>query len=201
MIKRLFVLLATLVGTLSLWAQTPRQVLDQTASVLSSYPSSTVKFQASLGKKGNTSGTLTVQGRKFHLNTPEALAWFDGKTLWTLMRSSNEVNVTTPSAAEIQSMNPYYFINLYKKDYDLSMKPEGNKRVVTLSAQKRQSIQTMVITVDSRTSLPSKVVMTSPRGTVTTINISNIKGGKKMADSAFTFNPKDYPKAQIIDLR
>lgn len=199
--KRLyFFSVILLLAATSLCAQTAKSVLDKTASVLSSYPSCSAAFTATMGQ-GTTSGNITLQGRKFYVSGNEALVWFDGQTQWMLLRSTNEVNVTTPSAQELQRMNPYTFLNLYKSGYDLSLKTVGSNHIVTLTAQKRQGIKTMEVTINKSSHLPSRVVMTTQKGSQSTISISHIKKGKKLPDSAFRFNQKDHPKATIVDLR
>lgn len=182
-------------------AQTAKSVLDKTASTLSSYPSVTANFHAALGGRGGTTGTITLQGRKFFVQGAEALVWFDGQTQWMLLPSTNEVNITTPTPQELQQMNPYYFLNLYKSGYDLTLRTEGPYDIVTMKAQRKAGIKEMEVTIQRSTHLPARVKMTSQRGTVSTIAISNIHRGKRLPDSRFQFRQKEYPKAQIIDLR
>lgn len=198
---RLFTLiLAALLSLGAGAADTAKGVLDKTAKKLSSYPSCQAQFTATMNGR-STSGSITIQGRKFVAVMPETTVWFDGVTMWTLIKSTNEVNVTTPTAAELQRMNPYYFLNLYKSGYDLSLATRGGQHVVSLKATKKQSMKSMEVSVDKSTYLPTSVVMTSQRGTQTTVSISNIKKGKKAPDATFRFNKKDHPKAQVIDLR
>lgn len=189
-------------ASLGLSAATPsaKSVLDKTANILASYPSCTAAFTAS-ATQGSTSGTITIQGRKFFVKSPESLVWFDGTTQWMMLTGSKEVNVTTPTPAELQQMNPYYFLNLYKSGFDLKMRIEGANYVVTMTSQKKKGVKQMEVTINQKTSLPSRVVMTSQRGSKTIVNISSIKKGKKQPDTLFRFNKKEHPKVQVIDLR
>lgn len=188
--------------SLSLHAADPtaKSVLDKTSGILAAYPSCSASFTAS-APQGTTSGTITIQGRKFIAKSSEALVWFDGATQWMMLTGSKEVNVTTPTAAELQQMNPYYFLNLYKSGFDLKMRSEGANYVVTMTSQKKKGVKQMEVTINQKTYLPSRVVMTSQRGSKTTVNISNLKKGKKLSDSTFRFNKKEHPKVQVIDLR
>ena len=199
---RLFILLIFACASLGLSAATPsaKSVLDKTSGILTSYPSCTASFTAT-ATQGSTSGTITVQGRKFFVKSPESLVWFDGTTQWMMLTGSKEVNVTTPTAAELQQMNPYYFLNLYKSGFDLKMRSEGANYVVTMTSQKKKGLKQMEVTINQKTYLPSRVVMTSQRGSKTTVTISNIKKGKKQSENLFRFNKKEHPKVQVIDLR
>ena len=57
----------------------------------------------------------------------------------------------------------------------------------------------MYITVNKSTYVPTQVKMRQSSGW-TTIKISNFKA-TKLSDSMFRFNSKDYPHAEVIDLR
>ena len=97
-------------------------------------------------------------------------------------------------------MNPYKFITIYKTGYDLSMKSVGNSYQIHMTAQNKQrSLQELYITINKRTYNPSNVRMLQGKNW-TIINISNFKANN-LSNDIFSFNSKDYPKAEIIDLR
>ncbi len=177
-----------------------KKILDKTASVVSKKSGVQASFQISNGKIGHTSGTIAVKGSKFNARTPQATVWFDGKTQWTYMKNTDEVNVTTPTKAQQLQMNPLTFINLYKKGYTLSVKTVDGKHEVHMKAQsKSSSIQEMYIVISKTTNIPSQVRMRQ-KDAWTTVNISNFKATPQ-SDAIFTFNKKDFPSAEIVDLR
>ena len=89
------------------------------------------------------------QGRKFQATTPQGIVWFDGKTQWTYVKQNGEVNISNPTAAELQAINPYNFINLYKKGYKAELKDVGKLYQIHLVATSaKQSIGEMFIRVD-----------------------------------------------------
>ena len=129
--KRLLNLLALLLLLcLHTNAQTARQVLDKTAAALSNEGGITASFTI----KGGPSGTISVKGRKFQATTPQGIVWFDGKTQWTYVKQNGEVNISNPTAAELQAINPYNFINLYKKGYKAELKDVGKLYQIHLVA-------------------------------------------------------------------
>ena len=80
------------------------------------------------------------------------------------------------------------------------MTKKGGSYEVHLKADSKKSgIQEMYIVVNQKTSVPSQVRMKQQKGW-TTIDISNFKQAK-LSDSTFRFNSKDFPDAEIIDLR
>lgn len=177
-----------------------RKILDKTAAVVGKKSGAQANFQIANSKIGNTSGTIAIKGNKFNARTPQATVWFNGKTQWTYMKNTDEVNVTTPTQAQQTQMNPLTFINLYKTGFKLSVKTVSGKYEVRLQAEnKSRSIQEMYIVIDPKTYVPTQVRMRQ-KDNWTTINISNFKAVSQ-SDNIFTFNKKDFPSAEIVDLR
>ncbi|MGM9734542.1 MAG: LolA-like putative outer membrane lipoprotein chaperone [Prevotella sp.] len=199
--KRILNILVMLAVTIcSANAQTAKQVLDKTAAVLSNKGGVTANFSITGKNIGTTSGKISVKGRMFHATTPQAMVWFNGKTQWTYMKSQQEVNVSNPTEAELQAINPYNFINIYKKGYSYTMKTVGAGYEVHLKAtDAKRQIQEMYITVNKSTYAPSQVKMRQGKKW-TTINVSSLKKAN-LSNSVFTFPSKDYPNAEVIDLR
>ena len=176
------------------------RILDKTAGVIGRKGGASANFSVSGKSLGATSGTIAIKGNKFYANTPKTTVWFNGKTQWTYMNTTNEVNVTNPNEAKQAQMNPYKFITIYKTGYNLSMKSVGNSYQIHMAAQNKQrSLQELYITINKRTYNPSNVRMLQGKNW-TIINISNFKANN-LSNDIFSFNSKDYPKAEIIDLR
>lgn len=203
-------LAALLSASIPAEAQTAKSVLDKTAAKLRNSGGLQATFEATTFKgttqTGQTTGSIFVQGNKFQVNSTELSVWFDGKTQWSLLKSSNEVNVSTPSAEEIQEMNPYAFVNLYKKGYQLSLTEttyKGNAcyEARLLAQDKSASIQEMRITIGKTNYLPQSVRIRQGSNGWTRIRINSLKTGKKWNEDFFRFNPKDYPDTEVIDLR
>ena len=129
--KICFLIAATLISAAT-FAQTAKSVLDKAAANITVKSGVQAKFKMT-GSMGNTSGTIAIKGRKFHATTPQAIVWFDGKTQWTYMKNNDEVNVTTPTESQLQAINPYNFINLYKNGYDATLNSSGKDYVVHLT--------------------------------------------------------------------
>lgn len=177
-----------------------RAILDKTSKVIGHKSGVSAAFTLNNPITGNVSGTIAVKGGKFNARTPQAIVWFNGKTQWTYMKKNNEVNISIPTQAQQQMMNPYTFINVYKTGYKMSSTKAGGSYEVHLVAQnQKRSIQEMYVTVNSKTYVPSRVKM-KHNGRWYTVTISNFSA-KKLPDSLFAFNSKDYPSAEVIDLR
>ena len=134
-----FAMTLLLAAATTAYSQTAQSVLDKAASVINAKNGVEANFKMT-GGMGNVSGTISVKGRKFQATTPVATMWFDGKTLWTYMKKNEEVNVTTPNETQLQKINPYNFINLYKEGYDITMNKNDKSYTVHLTAQKAGKI-------------------------------------------------------------
>lgn len=184
---------------LSVSAQTAKSVLDKAAATVTMKDGVKADFKMT-GSMGSTSGTIIIKGKKFHATTPQASVWFDGKTQWTYMKDNDEVNIVNPTEAQLQTINPYNFLNLYKKGYNATLNSNGNNHVVHLTASTASNkIRELFITIDKKTNHPTQVKLLQGKKW-TIFDISNLK--KQSAnDAMFRFNAKDFPHAEIIDLR
>ena len=196
--KICLLLVMSLISQLS-FGQSARAILDKVAATLSNKGGVTATFHMSNKGIGSVSGNISSKGRKFHAVTPQAVTWFDGKTQWTYLKRNGEVSVSSPNEAQMQAINPYSFINIYKKGYALTRREKGNNYEVTLKATGRQKIQKMVIVANKRTYTPSTIKLCQ-NGQWTIFTISKFRRAS-LSDSHFRFNAKDYPKAEVIDLR
>lgn len=195
--------------TLSATAQTARQVLDQTAAKLKAAGGIEATFEGTQFKgtteTGQASGTIQVQGQKLKINTPALTTWFDGRTQWTLMSGSDEVNVSKPTAEELQQINPYHFVNLYKRGYDLRLAPTtyGGKACheVRLTAQdKGNKAQLIILVIDKQTMMPRSIRIKDNRGNWNRVRVNQIHTGKRWSDANFKFDPATHPGIEVIDL-
>ena len=197
--KKICFLITAAMLCVATYAQTATSVLDKAAATVTMKEGVKADFKMS-GSMGSTSGTIIIKGKKFHATTPQASVWFDGKTQWTYMKDNDEVNVSNPNESQLQAINPYNFINLYKKGYKSTLNSSGNSHVVHLTASSAdRKIKELFITVDKKTYHPTQVKLLQGKKW-TIFDITNLKK-QATTDAEFRFNAKDFPHAEIIDLR
>ena len=144
--KKIVFSMTMLLATAASYAQTATQVLDKTAQKLTAKTGVKADFKATT-PQGSITGTIAVKGNKFMATTQHTKVWFDGKTQWTYMSRNDEVNVSSPKDSELQSLNPYNFIKMYKKGYKSTMRKDGNNYVVHLTAElSAKKVQELFIT-------------------------------------------------------
>ena len=198
--KKISFLIIAMLLCLGSSAENAKKILDKAAATVSNPNGVQANFEMRSKHFGNTSGTISIKGKKFHASTPQAIIWFDGKTQWTYMKQNDEVNISNPSEAELQAINPYNFINIYKKGFKLSAKEVNNSYEVHLKAtDKKRKIQEMYIIVDKNSYRPTHINM-QQNGKWSVLLISGLKA-TNLSDGLFQFDTKDFPQAEIIDLR
>ena len=197
--KKICFLITAMLMSVATYGQTAKSVLDKAAATVSAKEGIRANFRMS-GTHGNTKGSIAIKGRKFYATTPQATVWFDGKTQWTYMKNNDEVNVANPTESQLQAINPYNFINLYKKGYNYTLNKSGNDYVVHLTASNPQTkIKEMFISVDKKSYHPTQIKML--QGNKWTIFYITDLRKEALPDSQFRFNAKDFPTAEVIDLR
>ena len=209
-IKHIFLILLCACTLLPVQAQKAQDIQHKTAGKLKNSGGIEAVFEATAFKgtkeTGSASGTIKVKGNKFKIESNSLTTWFDGKTQWTLLAGSDEVNVSTPTAAELQAINPYSFINIYKKGYTATLTKasyEGKSvhEVRLVATSKKSSMQKILLTIDPTTLMPLSVRFKNAKGDWTRIRVRSIKTGRKFADAVFTFDAKQHPGIEIIDVR
>ena len=197
--KKICFLITAMLLSVATYGQTAKSVLDKAAANVSAKEGIRANFKMT-GSHGNTSGQIAVKGRKFYATTPMATVWFDGKTQWTYMKNNDEVNISNPTEAQLQAINPYNFINLYKKGYKATLNSSGNSHVVHLTATSpERKINELFITIDKKSYHPTQVKLLQGKKW-TVFDITDLKK-QSTPDSEFRFNAKDFPQAEVIDLR
>lgn len=195
---------------MSTHAQTAIQIMDQTAAKLKSSGGIQASFTATQFKGAtegeSVKGKIDIMDKCFYMNSPQMSSWFDGKTQWTMIAGSGEVNVLTPTAQELQQMNPYQFIDLYKSGYKASVSNYNyngkNCHNIRLVAKKKgKDIQEMRVVIDKNTHLPYSIRILQKNGDWLRLRVSDIKTGKNWDKGHFQFSPKDHPNIEVIDLR
>ena len=197
--KRIGIIMVAALMSMGSFAQSAKAVLDKAAATITAQSGVKANFKMTTAN-GSTSGTIAIKGKKFYATTPQAKVWFDGKTQWTYLKNNDEVNVSNPTEAQLQAINPYNFINIYKRGYTYTMNTAGSDYVIHLMASNAdRKIKELFISVNKKSYQPKQVKMLQGKKW-TTFDINSIKK-ENIPDSQFRFNAKDFPKAEVIDLR
>lgn len=184
-------------------------ILDKTSAQLKTNKGIQADFVLETIQNGVNSnsfkGSICLSGNKFKISMPQMLIWHDGKNLWTMMQGSDEVNLSTPTPKELQSINPYAFIDLYKNGYKASMNEIRYQNVscyeVILNAKSTQkNIEQMQLIID-KTNFRLLFIKLNIQNTWYTFKVQNYKFNQNLSASFFQFPRHLYPDVEVIDLR
>lgn len=214
MMKNLFFVYICLFGlALPLSAQKldAQDILDRTATAFRQaggiQADFTVQTYAKGTLQGSSVGTIRLKGEKFLLDADGVKTWFDGRTQWSYLTNSDEVNVSEPTPEELQSINPYALLSIYKQGYHMKLGKTdvyGGKpayEVILTASDRKKDLQCVIIYVTKDTFQPLCISMTQKGGNSVAIRITSYKAGESYNDHLFTFDKKAYPTAEVIDLR
>jgi outer membrane lipoprotein-sorting protein len=200
--KRTYLLVLILFLSVSLSAQKDKQareILDKTTNALQQAGG----IRATFGGTGN--GTLLLKGNQFYLNSGGIQSWFDGKTQWSYLESSEEVNVSNPTPEELQTINPYALLSIYKNGYNYKYagtKSRNGKQgfEVILTPENKQDITSITLFV-SQTYQPLYIKVEQSNKSANEIIVTSYQTNQPLDNATFKFDKKKFPNAEVIDLR
>jgi outer membrane lipoprotein-sorting protein len=187
-------------------------ILDKVSATFKTYKTVTANFNLTITNaankvEGSRSGVIYMKGPKYRVNISGQEIYSDGANIWTYDKSANEVQLTKFDAASNTITPQKMFTDFYDKDFLYKLngeKKEGGKVIQEIELtpiDKTKPFFKVLVYVDKATSniVSSKVF--EKNGNHYIYKITSMKPNTTLPDSLFTFDPKKYPKAEIIDLR
>lgn len=178
-------------------------LMDNAAAAIDTAPALDIDFTI-LGETPMKSKLLIAKAA-FAMTSPLVNVWFDGKTQWTFLKESGEVNITEPTAAELMESNPFSIIRYYATKYKARRLENRNgcERVelTPLETNRSASIRRAILSFTTGTYLPAAADITFTNGSVLRASVEKCTRVKKQPLSAFRYDSKKHPAKEIIDLR
>jgi len=156
--------------------------------------------------KENMEGDITVSGNKFRLKMSGQEVINNGSTIWTYMKSENEVNISE-SDPEEQDMSPNRIFNMYKKGYKYAY--VGDEKVggevcnvIELSPEdKSNPIFKVRMNISKKDNSVKSWKMFKNNGNRYTFTIKNFTPNVPVDANTFAFDKAKYKGVKVIDLR
>lgn len=200
--KRLFIAILSAVAAIVMMAQTPGALLDKCVAATNASGGVTAKYSITTAQ-GTSQGSLAMQGAKFRIISSEAKCWYDGTTQWSWSPVTEEVNITTPTADDLQLTNPLAAVKHFKASFNMkkAKAKTANTQVIKLTPKKKDNIKTLWLYFDEKTSLLRTARFEMSDKSVYVIKITDYKH-KSLPASTFTFDKSQVPAGtQVVDLR
>ncbi len=196
--KQLF-FLCLLVAQLTM-AENAKAVLDKASARFMEAGNVKIGFQITTG--GNTStGYINIAEKKFFCDMGGICVWFDGTTMWNYVKATEEVNISTPSPRNVERMNPYFFLSMYKNGYTCKMgKSTKTYYEVIMNGNSKTAFSTVTVRISKKDYSPLYTKTVTKKNTME-ITVNSYLPNQKFDAASFRFNPKEFPNAEVIDLR
>ena len=191
------------------YAQDAMKVLDITADRIQKAGNVKIEYKAAIfagaTEKVSTSGTMWLQQSKIKLEAEGITTWYNGKTRWCYIHDSNEVNIDEPSKKEMAAMNPYTFMNIYKKGFKMTVKEtvlrgEAVYEVYLKARYAKMDVKEVYVDIRKSDYQPL-CVRVREDDDWQRVSVLSFQGNLQLSDDFFTFPEKDYPNVLINDMR
>ena len=201
--KRIISAVFMTLATILVFAQAPSVMLDKCVAAINAGGGATASYSIT-SNQGTSKGTIAMQGNKFRVISSDAKCWYDGKTQWSWSPLTGEVNITSPTADELQMTNPIAAANHFKTNFTMkkAKAKTANTYVIKLTPKnKKDNIKTLWLYFDEKTSLLRTARYEMNDKSVYTVRITDYKH-KSLPASTFTFDKSQVPAGtQVVDLR
>ena len=207
--KRYIIYTLLLISSLPLFADDAMKVLDIAADRIRKAGDIEIEYKASIfsgaTEKASATGTMWLRDNQMKLDAEGMTTWYDGKTRWCYVPTSNEVNIDEPSKKEMAAMNPYTFMGIYKKGFKMTVKEtvlRGEAVYEVYLKARYAKMDVKEIYVDIRKSdYQPLCIRVRESNDWQRVSITNFKSNLKFENEFFTFPTNDYPNVLINDMR
>lgn len=202
-------ILFALLFTGTLYAQNNAQgLLKKTLDKMSSYKNFKSDLTYSMVNKQNNihekkTGTILVEGDKFRIEIMGQIIISDGKDMWTVIKDSKEVMLSTLDPNDPSNVSPTKILEEYS-DYKAKFERGQRKRTLKtllLTSKKKAAFDKVTIVIDASRFLVKQFSLYDNDGNVFTYDIYNFKANINFPKDTFTYNPREFPGYELEDMR
>lgn len=151
-------------------------------------------------------GVADIKNDKYMISIMGADTYFDGKTRYTFLKDSEELNISEPEDEENELSNPAKIFSLYKNGFTYSLVKEYRKDGVNIvnielipTEEKEYSKVLLVINKDNNRIISFTSLGKDSNDVV--LKITKLDTSHSFNDSYFVFDTKSHPNVEVIDMR
>lgn len=156
--------------------------------------------------KQSKKGTFYMKGQKYRVTLGDQEIICDNKTVWTYLKSANEVQVSNYNPNE-QTISPTkLFTSFYDKEY--RYRYTGTKKfsgktvdmIELLPVNSSKQFSKVELAVDKSSTIVGGNVF-EKNGNQYRYEVSGFTPNATVSDALFTFSSKEHPGVEVVDLR
>lgn len=189
-------------------------ILDKLSAKHKAYKTITVDFEVKLKGEGineTIKGKAYRQGDKYAYDTEDYQVVCDGRTVWTFVKSDNQVTITSANEDEEEEgemLNPTKLLTIWEEGFKYQLigtKTIGGKKVKEIKLfpkdPKKVKFHTISIFVDDVKNEIVSLKIKGRDGVTMDYNLKKMVGDSPISASKFKFDTSKHPGIEENDMR
>lgn len=151
-------------------------------------------------------GSLLVKGDKYKLTLKGQEVVADGKTIWTYLKESNEVQIND-AGENSDGISPTSIFTIYEKGFAtkyIGEKKEGTKTLQQIELtpdDSKKAYFKIQLFIDKQEKVINSAKIFNKNGTNFIYVIEQFKMNPDAPEALFTFDKSKHPNVEVVDLR
>ncbi len=191
--------------------KTSEEILKQVSEKTKSFSTIKISFTYNMDNPSakvheTESGVLLVKGDQYKLEIAGQKVISDGKTSWTYISEANEVQINTVENDE-NALTLTNLLSSYTENYKSRLVNEITKDGRALFVIELKPIATdksfteVELQIDKELYRIARIAIKDKSGNTFSYLVNKFETNVAVKDTDFTFNAKDYPGVEVIDMR
>ncbi|MDX9906930.1 MAG: outer membrane lipoprotein carrier protein LolA [Bacteroidales bacterium] len=190
--------------------KTSEEILKQVSEKTKSFSSIKISFtynmdNASAKIHETETGILTVKGDKYRLDIAGQRVISDSKTSWTYVSEANEVQINTVEEDD-NALTPTKLLTSYSENYKSKLVNEITKDgravyVIDLKPITEKNFTNVELQIDKELYRIVRIAIQDKSGNTFSYIVNKFEPNVPVKDTDFTFDPKEFPGVEVIDMR
>lgn len=186
-------------------------ILDRLSVKTKSYTSIKAKFEFTIKNKAEginetQTGSIIIKGDKYFLSIKGQDVISDGKTVWTHLKESEEVQINDAVSDDEEEdfISPTKIFTLYESGFKYQFLKEADGiQIINLFPLdvKEKSYHRISLFINKAKNQVVKINVHQKDGGLSTYKILTFIPNTAIPASKFTFDKSKYPNIEVIDLR
>ena len=182
-------------------------LLDEVSAKAKSYKSIKVDFsytmvnvKAKINEEKN--GNLLVSGDRYRMTAAGQTVICDGKTIWTYISSSNEVQVNALENKD-DALTPSKLLTSYNANFKSKMIKSNDNTIesLELTPVTSKNFTKAILGIDKAKKQVKSFTLFDKNGNTFSYKIKSYITDTPVTDLDFTFDAKKFPGVEVIDMR
>jgi len=185
-------------------------LLDEVSAKTKSYKSIKADFSYMMENKQakineEKKGTLLLSGDKYRLTVSGQTVICDGKTIWTYIEESNEVQINNLDNKD-DALTPSKLLTSYNANYKSRIisdkaQTDPNIETIELTPNSNKSITKAIVAVDKTKKQVTVFSLYDKNGNIFTYKILKFQTDLPSNPADYTFEKSKFPGVEVIDMR